>query len=141
MAVIIGELLGRYLNDWIQNWSIKRNKGIFEAEARLWYVPPCLLCLWIDSHVTRALYLSVILNVVGYVVLGAAIEKHLSLAALIMGWGIGQYMNRYFGVAVSLFHSPGLNNDWDCRRVRVLQRCIPKAPGTLPLYRLRPAMI
>jgi len=38
VSVIIGELIGRYLNDWIMNTSIKRNKGVFEAESRLWYV-------------------------------------------------------------------------------------------------------
>ena len=35
-AVILGELLGRYLNDWIMYQEIKRNNGVFEAEARLW---------------------------------------------------------------------------------------------------------
>ena len=38
VSVIIGELLGRYLNDWIMNVTIKRNNGVFEAEFRLWYV-------------------------------------------------------------------------------------------------------
>jgi len=37
ISVIIGELVGRYLNDWIMNTSIKRNNGVFEAESRLWY--------------------------------------------------------------------------------------------------------
>jgi hypothetical protein len=36
VAVILGELLGRYLNDWVMNQEIKRNNGVFEAEARLW---------------------------------------------------------------------------------------------------------
>ena len=36
VAVLIGETLGRYLNDWIMNVSIRRNKGVFEAESRLW---------------------------------------------------------------------------------------------------------
>ncbi|KAG6860202.1 hypothetical protein C0995_014436 [Termitomyces sp. Mi166 len=37
VAVVIGELVGRYLNDWIMNTSIRRNNGVFEAESRLWY--------------------------------------------------------------------------------------------------------
>ena len=36
--MIIGELLGRYFNDWVMNWSIRRNNGVFIAENRLWYV-------------------------------------------------------------------------------------------------------
>jgi hypothetical protein len=36
VAVILGELLGRYLNDWLMNREIRRNNGVFEAEARLW---------------------------------------------------------------------------------------------------------
>jgi hypothetical protein len=38
VAVIIGELIGRYLNDWIMEFSIRRNKGVHEAESRLWCV-------------------------------------------------------------------------------------------------------
>ena len=36
VSVLLGELIGRYVNDWIQNVSIRRNKGVFEAESRLW---------------------------------------------------------------------------------------------------------
>ena len=37
VAVIIGELMGRFTNAWIQDMSIRRNHGVFEAESRLWY--------------------------------------------------------------------------------------------------------
>ncbi|KAF5351077.1 hypothetical protein D9756_008452 [Leucocoprinus leucothites] len=73
VSVIIGELVGRYLNDWIMNFTIRRNKGVFEAESRLW-----------------TCYLAVPLYVVGFVVLGAAIQNHLNIGALIMGWGIAE---------------------------------------------------
>ena len=36
VAVILGQLLGRYLNDWVMIQEIRRNNGVFEAEARLW---------------------------------------------------------------------------------------------------------
>jgi hypothetical protein len=36
VAVIVGELMGRYVNDWIMDISIRRNAGVFEAESRLW---------------------------------------------------------------------------------------------------------
>ena len=35
---MVGELLGRFFNDWVMNLSIRKNKGVFEAETRLWYV-------------------------------------------------------------------------------------------------------
>ncbi|KAJ7429192.1 MFS general substrate transporter [Mycena latifolia] len=73
VAVILGELIGRYTNDWIMNVSVRRNGGVFEAESRLW-----------------ACYIAVPLYVCGFVVLGAALENHLHVAALIMGWGIAE---------------------------------------------------
>lgn len=73
VAVIIGELTGRYLNDWIMRTSVRRNNGIFEAEFRLW-----------------ACYPATALYVVGFVVLGAALQEHLSTGAVIMGWGIAE---------------------------------------------------
>ncbi|KAG6828221.1 hypothetical protein H0H92_008754 [Tricholoma furcatifolium] len=73
VSVIIGELIGRYLNDWIMNTSIRRNHGVFEAESRLW-----------------ACYVAMPLYICGFVTLGAAFQKHLSVGALIMGWGISE---------------------------------------------------
>ncbi|KAJ7464809.1 MFS general substrate transporter [Mycena galericulata] len=73
VAVLIGELIGRYTNDWIMNVSIRRNGGVFEAESRLW-----------------ACYIAIPLYVCGFVVLGAALENHLNVAALILGWGIAE---------------------------------------------------
>jgi len=73
VAVVIGELVGRYMNDGIMNWSIRRNKGVFEAESRLW-----------------ACYVAVPLYLCGFLVLGAAFQKHLSVGAIIMGWGIAE---------------------------------------------------
>ncbi|KIP06311.1 hypothetical protein PHLGIDRAFT_465509 [Phlebiopsis gigantea 11061_1 CR5-6] len=73
VAVLLGELLGRFFNDWVMNLSIRRNKGVFEAESRLW-----------------TCYIAVPLYVCGFVVLGAALQKHLTVGALIMGWGIAE---------------------------------------------------
>jgi len=73
VSVIIGELIGRYMNDWIMNWSIRRNNGVFEAESRLW-----------------ACYVAVPLYIIGFVVLGAAFQNHLSPGAIVMGWGIAE---------------------------------------------------
>ncbi|KAK7451020.1 hypothetical protein VKT23_012696 [Stygiomarasmius scandens] len=73
VAVFIGEFVGRYNNEFIQNWSIRRNKGVFYAEARLW-----------------ACYLAMPLYICGFVLLGGSIQNRLSTGALIMGWGIAE---------------------------------------------------
>ncbi|OJT14824.1 hypothetical protein TRAPUB_8618 [Trametes pubescens] len=73
VAVFVGEILGRYFNDWMMNFAIRRNNGVFVAEARLW-----------TCYVATPLY------VCGFVLLGAAFQKHLSVGALVMGWGIAE---------------------------------------------------
>ncbi|EJF58944.1 MFS general substrate transporter [Dichomitus squalens LYAD-421 SS1] len=73
VAVLIGEVLGRYFNDWVMYMSIRRNNGVFIAENRLW-----------------TCYIAVVLYIVGFVVLGSAVQMHLSLGALVMGWGIAE---------------------------------------------------
>ncbi|CAK5272184.1 unnamed protein product [Mycena citricolor] len=71
VSVVVGELIGRYMNDWIMDRSVQRNNGVFEAESRLW-----------------ACYVAIPLNVAGLVLLGAAFQKRLSPFAVIMGWGL-----------------------------------------------------
>ncbi len=88
VAVILGELIGRYLNDWIMNYSIRRNKGVFEAESRLWYVYFCIAVLANLNLDSRACYVAVPLYICGFVTLGAAIQNFLSVGAIIIGWGL-----------------------------------------------------
>jgi hypothetical protein len=38
VAVIIGHLIGHFMNDAIMHASTKLNYGVFEAESRLWQV-------------------------------------------------------------------------------------------------------
>ncbi|KAI0777512.1 MFS general substrate transporter [Trametes elegans] len=73
VAVFIGEILGRYFNDWVMNVSIRRNNGVFIAENRLW-----------------TCYIAMPLYICGFVLLGASFQKHLSVAALVFGWGIAE---------------------------------------------------
>jgi len=73
VAVLLGEVVGRYFNDFMAEWGIKRNRGIFEAEVRLWTT-----------------YIALPLFITGFVLLGASFQKHLSVGALIMGWGIAE---------------------------------------------------
>ncbi|KAG1778135.1 major facilitator superfamily domain-containing protein [Suillus placidus] len=72
LAVILGELGGRFLNDRIMKFTVRKNKGIFEAESRLW-----------------ACYAAMPLFICGFLTLGAGIQ-HLNKAALILGWGIAE---------------------------------------------------
>ncbi|KAG6379850.1 MFS general substrate transporter [Boletus reticuloceps] len=72
VAIIIGEVIGRFVNDWILKFSIRRNQGFFEAENRLW------VC-----------YLAMPLYLCGFLALGAGVQ-HLNIAGLVMGWGIAE---------------------------------------------------
>ncbi|KAN0107661.1 Major facilitator superfamily domain containing protein [Russula decolorans] len=71
VAVIIGEIIGHFANDAIMRVTTRRNKGVFEAESRLW-----------------ACYIGVPLYACGFLVLGDALKKHDSVVELVMGWGI-----------------------------------------------------
>lgn len=55
------------------NRGIKRNHGVFEAEMRLW-----------------ACYIAMPLYLCGFLVLGATFQKKLSVAGVVMGWGISE---------------------------------------------------
>ena len=48
----------------------------------------------------RACYIAVPLYICGFVTLGASIEKHLSVGALVMGWGIAEFAVMINTVAV-----------------------------------------
>jgi len=71
VGIIIGEVIGHFANDAIMRITTRRNQGVFEAESRLW-----------------ACYIGTPLYICGFVVLGATLQKHLSVGALVMGWGI-----------------------------------------------------
>lgn len=88
VAVIIGELIGRYANEWFMNRGIKRNRGVFEAESRLW-----------------ACYIAMPLYLCGFLVLGAAFQKKLSVGAVVMGWGLAEVAVMVNTVAVCQYSS------------------------------------
>lgn len=35
VGIIVAEIVGHYINNWLQRWYIKRHNGIFQPEARL----------------------------------------------------------------------------------------------------------
>lgn len=73
VAAVIGEIVGRYLNDAIADREIKRHSGVFFAEFRLW-----------------SCYFAMPFFVVGFCLLGAAFENKLNVAAVIFGWGLAE---------------------------------------------------
>ncbi|KAI5474863.1 Mfs transporter [Pseudohyphozyma bogoriensis] len=98
VAVILGELAGRYVNDMVADRLIKRNNGVFYAEYRLWTT-----------------YLAIPLFVAGFVTLGAAFQKKLSIAALVFGWGMAEFAILINTVAVYNY----LNNCFPSRQGEV----------------------
>jgi hypothetical protein len=44
----------------------------------------------VDYASYRTCYVAIPLYICGFVVLGAALQKHLSVGALVMGWGIAE---------------------------------------------------
>jgi len=83
VAVLLGEFLGRYLNDGVANWRIRKNHGVFEPEMRLW-----------------ALYAVLPFYVAGFVLLGGAYKEKLSLVAVVFGWLMAQCANLMNTVSV-----------------------------------------
>ncbi|KAJ7457480.1 major facilitator superfamily domain-containing protein [Mycena latifolia] len=72
VATVVGEVMGRYGNDIFTSAGIRRNKGVFEAEMRLW------MC-----------YVSLPLYITGFLLLGHGVQAR-NVPAVILGWGIGQ---------------------------------------------------
>ena len=71
VAVIIGELFGNFANDAIAARYVQRHGGEFKPEARL-----------------PSVYVSSLLIVPGLVLVGQALRKHLTVVAIIFGWGM-----------------------------------------------------
>jgi hypothetical protein len=109
VAVVIGEIIGHFANDAIMRVTTRRNKGVFEAESRLWWVRlACLLGRSANSSMVglrtrRACYIGVPLYICGFLVLGDALKKHTSVGELVVGWGIAMVALMVNTVAVCAF--------------------------------------
>lgn len=68
VSVLLGEFFGHFFNDWVANRYIKKHGGIFRPEARLW-----------------TNYVGAFFMIPGLIIVGQALEKHLSVGAIIMG--------------------------------------------------------
>jgi hypothetical protein len=71
VAVSLGEAFGHFFNDWVANRYVRKHEGIFKPEARL---------------VTN--YIAAAFMIPGLIIVGQTLEKHLSYAGIIMGWGM-----------------------------------------------------
>jgi hypothetical protein len=71
VAVALGEFFGHFFNDAIARRYVARHDGVFKPEARL---------------VTN--YIAAAFMIPGLVIVGQTLEKHLSYAGIVMGWGM-----------------------------------------------------
>jgi hypothetical protein len=71
VAVSLGEGFGHFFNDFIANRYVQKHEGIFKPEARL-----------ITSYIAAAFMIP------GLIIVGQTLEKHLSYAGIVMGWGM-----------------------------------------------------
>ncbi|GAM89106.1 hypothetical protein ANO11243_071410 [Dothideomycetidae sp. 11243] len=79
VAIFIGEVFGHFFNDFMARRYIHKHGGVFEAEARL-----------------TTLYIAAVAMIAGLVLIGQTLEKELSVAGVIFGWGLSA-----FGVMVN----------------------------------------
>ncbi|KAM0332012.1 hypothetical protein ACHAQA_002278 [Verticillium albo-atrum] len=86
VGVVLGELFGHYFNDFIAQRYVRKHNGVFEPEARLYMI-----------------YVSAFPMIGGLVLLGQALQHHLPVAAVIMGWGLHTFGIMTTSVAVSAF--------------------------------------
>lgn len=71
VAVTLGEAFGHYFNDFIANRYVRKHEGIFKPEARL-----------VTNYVAAAFMIP------GLIIVGQTLEKHLSYAGIVVGWGM-----------------------------------------------------
>lgn len=86
VGILIGEVFGHYFNDWVARRYTRKHNGVFEPEARL-----------------HTIYISSIFMIAGLVLLGQALFRHLSAAAVVMGWGLHSFGIMCTSVAVTAY--------------------------------------
>ena len=71
VGVILGEFFGHFFNDFVANRYIRTHNGHFKSEIRL-----------------TPTYLATLLMVPGLIMVGQALNKHLSYWVVVFGWGM-----------------------------------------------------
>ncbi|KAF5026371.1 hypothetical protein F66182_1579 [Fusarium sp. NRRL 66182] len=86
VGVFFGEIFGHYFNDYLTRRYVRKHNGVFEPEARL-----------------VTIYISAIPMITGLVLMGQALHKHLSVAAIVVGWGLHSFGIMLTSVAVASY--------------------------------------
>ncbi|GAA5982591.1 hypothetical protein JCM11641_002593 [Rhodosporidiobolus odoratus] len=86
VAITIGEMVGHRLNDYMADRYVKRHGGLFKPECRL-----------------PVFFGAVVLMIPGLCIVGVALQKQLSIAAVVMGWGMYAVGVMISSVAVSTY--------------------------------------
>ncbi|GAA5976187.1 hypothetical protein JCM11641_001075 [Rhodosporidiobolus odoratus] len=86
VALIIGEIIGHFLNDYVANRYIKKHAGLFKPECRL-----------------PVFFGAAVLMIPGLCIVGVALQRQLSVAAVIVGWGMYVVGVMISSVAVTAF--------------------------------------
>ncbi|KAF2851658.1 MFS general substrate transporter [Plenodomus tracheiphilus IPT5] len=71
VGVVIAEILGHFLNDFIARRYVAKHGGVFEPEVRLWPV-----------------YIGAVFNIPGLVLVGQTVANHWNVAGAVFGWGL-----------------------------------------------------
>ncbi|KAF4302307.1 mfs transporter [Botryosphaeria dothidea] len=83
---VIGEVYGRWFNDWLCARYIREHGGKYRPENRLW-----------------SCYLGLVLGVAGLAVYGQALQHHMSWVVLAVGYGIYAVAQTIVPVAITAY--------------------------------------
>ncbi|KAJ4252497.1 hypothetical protein NW762_011098 [Fusarium torreyae] len=86
VGVFLGEIFGHFFNDHLARRYVRKHNGVFEPEARL-----------------ITIYISAVPMIAGLVLMGQGLHKHLSVAAIVVGWGMHAFGIMLTSVAVASY--------------------------------------
>ena len=86
VAVVIGEVFGHFVNDWIAMRYIAKHQGVFMPETRL-----------------KPVYLAGAFMVPGLVLIGQSLHQHLHWIGIVMGWGMFVFGCMVASVAITAY--------------------------------------
>ncbi|MCJ1483012.1 hypothetical protein MMC06_003178, partial [Schaereria dolodes] len=86
VAVILGEAFGHFFNDFLANRYVRSHGGLFKSESRL-----------------STIYIATVFMIPGLILVGQALQQHLSVGAIIMGWGMYVFGVMTASVAITAY--------------------------------------
>jgi hypothetical protein len=86
VSVILGELFGHFVNDFLAIRYVRKHAGVFKPEARL---PP--------------IYFAAFFVIPGLVLIGQSLQKHLTWVAIVFGWGMYVFGYMIMSVAITAY--------------------------------------